>query len=200
MTGSGEPPVRIVGEVRPFDPIPSVEVAVAALEGLTAPYALIGGIALDAWGMSRATKDIGFAVPVGTAEAAASTIKVEGVQTRPLRIGGVGLRGSVLDLHIDLIDRRFQYGALVREAIEEAVGSRRRARIGRHEVPLVSLEFLLAMKMVSGEDKDDIDAQRILQREELDYRLATEIIEKHLGHASRNRLDKWARSVGRPEL
>jgi len=33
-------------------------------------FALIGGLTLDAWGISRATKDADFAVPVGVAEKA----------------------------------------------------------------------------------------------------------------------------------
>ena len=65
---------------------------------------------------------------------------------------------------------------------------------------LASLEFLLAMKLVSGEPKDDIDARRILQREELQYIIARQIVESHLGAASANRLDALARETGRPEV
>lgn len=72
--------------------------------------------------------------------------------------------------------------------------------MGGHVVILVSLEFLLAMKLVSGEPKDEIDARRILQREELRYDLAREIVERHLGAAGANRLDALAREVGRPEV
>ena len=65
---------------------------------------------------------------------------------------------------------------------------------------LVSLEFLLAMNMVSGESKDEIDARRILQREELRYHETRHIVERHLGVASANRLDALAREAGRPEV
>jgi hypothetical protein len=56
------------------------------------------------------------------------------------------------------------------------------------------------MTLVSGEPKDEIDARRILQREELGYTHARSIVERHLGVASANRLDALAREGGRPEV
>ena len=55
-------------------------------------------------------------------------------------------------------------------------------------------------ELISGEPKDEIDARRILQREELRYRDARDITERHLGAASANRLDALARDAGRPEV
>jgi hypothetical protein len=121
-------------------------------------------------------------------------------EIRPLRIGGVGVRDSKQGLSIDFIDRRFHFGPLFQEAIREANASGRKARVGGRDISLVSLEFLLAMKLVSGEPKDDIDARRILQREELRYAVARQIVETHLGAASANRLDAMARETGRPEV
>ena len=198
---AGIPPRgAVIGEVQPFDPGPSVAAAASALEEKGADFALIGGLALDAWGIPRATKDVGFAVPVGVAEKAADRLRQTATEIRPLRIGGVGLRDSQRGLRIDLIDRRFHFAALFRDAIQEARASGRKARVGGHEVGLVSLEFLLAMKLVSGEPKDEIDARRILQREELRYEMARDIVERHLGAASANRLDALAREAGRPEV
>lgn len=195
---SGRPPPSVVGEVQPFDPGPSVQEAASVLrEG---EFALIGGLALDAWGIPRATKDADFAVPVGVAERAAEALRGAASEVRPLRIGGVGLRDSERGWRIDLVDRRFHFAELFRDAIREAQASGRKARIGGHDVSLASLEFLLAMKLVSGEPKDEIDVRRILQRQELQYRQAREIVERHLGPASANRLDALAREAGRPEL
>ena len=191
---------NIIGEIQPFDPSPSVTAAAAAIEQQGAGFALIGGLALEAWGIPRATKDADFAVPVGIAELAAEALRAPTTEIRPLRIGGVGIRDSKRGLRIDLVDRRFHFAALFRDAIREANESGRKARVGNHDVTLVSLEFLLAMKLVSGEPKDDIDARRILQREELQYATARTIVESHLGAASANRLDALAREVGRPEV
>ena len=194
------PEGSVVGDVQPFDPGPSVEAAAAALELLGANFALIGGLALDAWGIPRATKDVDFAVPVGVAERAAETLRTPTTEIRPLRIGGVGLRDRDRGLRVDLVDRRFHFSPLFHDAIHEARASGRRARVGAREVYLVSLEFLLAMKLVSGEPKDEIDARRLLQREELRYADARAVVERHLGPASANRLDALAREAGRPEV
>ena len=198
--GGPAPPSSIVGEVQPFDPGPSVAAAAAALAEQGADFALIGGFALEAWGIPRATKDVDLAVPVGAAEKAAEALRGPATEVRPLRIGGVGLRDSQRGLRIDLVDRRFHFASLFHDAIQEAHASGRKTRVGVQEVSLVSLEFLLAMKLVSGEPKDEIDARRILQREELCYRDARDITERHLGAASANRLDALARDAGRPEV
>lgn len=49
-------PGEAVARVEAFDPGPSVAAAQDALDALGASYALIGGLALDAWGIPRATK------------------------------------------------------------------------------------------------------------------------------------------------
>ena len=193
-------PPSVVGEVQPFDPHPSVSAAAEALAAQGADFALIGGLALDAWGIPRATKDADFAVPVGAGERAADTIRGPATDVHPLRIGGVGVRDAARGLRIDLVDRRFHFAPLFAEAIQEAVRSGRKARVAGLDVALVSLEFLLAMKLVSGESKDDSDVRRILQREELRYADARTIVERHLGVASANRLDTMAREAGRPEV
>ncbi|MBI4263728.1 MAG: hypothetical protein HY657_05095 [Acidobacteria bacterium] len=196
----GPPSPSVIGEVQPFDPGPSVVAAASALDSHGADFALIGGLALEAWGIARATKDADFAVPVGVAERAADTLRGPATEIRPLRIGGVGLRDNQRGLRIDLVDRRFHFAALFEDAIREARTSGRKARVAGHDVSLVSMEFLLAMKLVSGEPKDEIDVRRILQREELRYGEARGIVERHLGAASANRLDALAREAGRPEV
>lgn len=197
---SGATGPRVVGAVEAFDPAPSVAAAAEALAAVSAPFALIGGLALEAWGIPRATKDVDLAVPVGSAEAAAERLRSATTEIRPLRIGGVAVREAARGLRIDLVDRRIHFGRLFAEAIAEASAADRKARVGGIDVPLVSLEHLLAMKMVSGEPKDDVDARRILQLEALDYPKAREVVEHHLGAASANRLDAFAREAGRPEV
>jgi hypothetical protein len=199
MSDSGETKKQVVSRLEPFDPGPSIVAAVDALRSLGVEYALIGGIALDAWGLSRATKDIDFAVPVGVAERLSAHFQSMGAEVNPLRIGGIGIRAENPSIRIDLIDRRFHFAKLFSDAITEAVQSGRVIQSAEQEVPLVSLEYLLAMKMVSGEPKDDIDARRILSMEALQYKKAKEIIAQHLGVATANRLETWAREVGRPE-
>jgi hypothetical protein len=201
-TGSAQGPrrVHVVGSISPFDPLPSVRAAVAVLSAAGAPFALIGGLALEAWGIPRATKDADFAVLVGSAEMAADRLGGENVETHPLRIGGVAVRDDARNLRIDFIDRRVHLAGLFRKTIEEASAAGRVTRVGELDVPLASLEHLLAMKMVSGEPKDDADVRRILRLEILDYGVARSIVEEHLGFATANRLDTMARDAGRPEV
>jgi hypothetical protein len=126
---SGPPPASVTGEVQSFDPGPSVAAAASVLETLGADFALIFGLALEAWGIPRATKDADFAVPVGAAERAADALRGPTTEVRPMRIGGVGLRDIDRGLRIDLVDRRFHFSALFRDAIREAQSSGRKARV-----------------------------------------------------------------------
>lgn len=84
----------VIGEVQPFDPRPSVSAASEALASQGVDFALIGGLALDAWGIRRATKDADFAVPVGAGEKAADALRGPTTEVRPLRIGGAGVRDT----------------------------------------------------------------------------------------------------------
>lgn len=197
MTGSGKSERR-KSELRAFDPAPSAAAAAAALASLDASCALIGGLAMDAWGMERATKDLDLAVPLGVAEQASALMTARA--TMPLRIGGMAVRDPENDIRVDLIDRRFHFSALFAAAIEEARQSLRTVRVGVTELPLVSLEYLLAMKLVSGDPKDDADVRRILTRDDLDYAAARHATEQHLGPATANRLDAMAREAGRSEV
>lgn len=127
MDHSGPPPRSskvvpdtVVGEVQPFDPGPSVGAAARALGTHGIDFALIGGLALDAWGIPRATTDADLAVPVGAAERVAEVLREPTTDIRPLRIGGIGIRDPDRGLRIDLVDRRFHFARLFGEAIEEA--------------------------------------------------------------------------------
>src|SRR5215510_3652904 len=105
--GDDGPREKIIGEIQPFDPGPSVTAAAAALEQQGAGFALIGGLALEAWGIPRATKDADFAVPVGAAEIAAEALRTPATDIKPLRIGGVGIRDTERGLRIDLLNAVF---------------------------------------------------------------------------------------------
>jgi hypothetical protein len=82
-----------------------------------------------------------------------------------LSIGGIGVRDG--QRKIDFIDRRLYHATLFREAIDSASRDRRVLSVGRVKLPLVSAEHLVAMKMISGEPKDDRDAKRLLEHVKL---------------------------------
>jgi hypothetical protein len=164
------------------------------LRSLGGSFALIGGAALQAYGLERYTKDVDFAVSEEQAARAALEWKGE---TRPLRIGGVSLKTE--DSAIDLVDRRVELRALFEEAIEATVRGGFVIRAGTEEVPVVPIEYLAAMKMASPRGQDEVDLEFLLKQPDLDYGLAREIVRRHLGFVVARLLDRMARRVGRTD-
>ena len=62
------------------------------------------------------------------------------------------------------------------------------------------VEYLVVMKMVSGEPKDDRDVKRLLEYATLNYTETRSVVSRHLGPVTADRLDVFAREAGRPEL
>jgi hypothetical protein len=78
-------------------------------------------------------------------------------------------------------------------AIEEASCE---VNVGENSIPVVSLEHLIAMKIVSGEPKDDKDLKTLLSLDKADYKKTRRIVEKYLGPITAERLDVFAREAG----
>ncbi|MCP4352634.1 MAG: hypothetical protein GY795_44830 [Desulfobacterales bacterium] len=180
-----------------FDPAPSVKLALDILKSAEVKnFALIGRIAtwfyLDS-DLHQFTKDVDFAVPLSVVKAIEQEIIFRKLNYCHLSIGGLGIREKE-DIKIDFIDRRLrQTDRLFAEAIKEACS---KAIVGSLEVPVVSLEHLVAMKMVSGEPKDDKDVRDLLMVKTIDYKKAKSIVEKYLGGYVADRLDISARDAG----
>lgn len=185
-----------------FDPNPSAEFARALLRAEEIPFALIGRVAM--WTLlpedqHEFTKDVDFAVPRRCREPLRAALIRKGLAPRDLPIGGLAVRTD--QLRIDFIDR--SEGGLDRlfeEAIHEAATRGGQAPIGGHEVPVVSPEHLVAMKVVAAERRDQGDAVRLLKAlPDLDLRRARAIVATHGGPGSANLLDTLAREAGRPD-
>lgn len=187
--------------ITPFDPEPAAKLAKELLESIKAPFAVIGRIAVWAYlppEQQEFTKDIDLAVPMEYIALIEDQLKKRNIAYRPLVIGGIGTTDK--KIHIDFIDRRQYHQELFHEAIEATHKQQHTINIGSVKVPLIPVEFLIALKMVSGEPKDDNDVKRLLEHAELDYKKSRDIVMKHLGPATANRLDVFAREVGRPEV
>jgi hypothetical protein len=158
------------------------------------PFALIGGAALQAYGLERYTKDVDFAVRESQGAQALTEWKGE---SRPLRIGGVSLRieGSA----IDLVDRRLDLRALFEEAIDATARCGFVVRAGGEEIPVVPLEYLVAMKIAAPRAMDEADLSFLLGHASLDYAQAREIVKRHLGFVAARYLDRMARVAGRTD-
>lgn len=184
-----------------FDPRPAARVAASILRKVGAPHAIIGRVAMWTYlppEQQEFTKDVDFAVPAEFIAAVEAEVRRRKLSFRQLQIGGIGVHDG--DLRLDFIDRRMYHAALFREAIEAARRNGRVVSVGRVKLPLVPVEYLVAMKMVSGEPKDDRDVKRLLEHVNMDYRNARKIVARHLGSATADRLDVFAREAGRPEV
>ena len=184
-----------------FDPRPAARIAASILRKVGAPHAIIGRVAMWTYlppEQQEFTKDVDFAVPAEFIAAVEAEVRRRKLTCRQLQIGGIGVRDG--DLRLDLIDRRVHHAAMFREAIEAAQRSGRVVSVGRVKLPLVPVEYLVAMKMVSGEPKDDRDVKRLLEHVKMNYRDARKIVTRHLGSVTADRLDVFARESGRPEV
>jgi hypothetical protein len=173
----------------------SLEAGVALLEKVGVAYAIAGRLAVWEYvepGHRQLTKDVDVAVAYGYAEDVAREAERQGFKTKELRIGGYALLKP--GIAIDVIDRRVGYAELFQEAVSTA-----RESVAPGELPVVDLEYLIAMKLIPGTPKDDADVEALLSVLADDaYDEARAIVARHLGEASASRMDNMARAVGHP--
>lgn len=193
-----KPPVTLPA----FDPAPSARFGRDVLVEVGEPFALIGKVAM--WTVlppevHDLTKDVDFAVPSRALEPLRAALAGRGIAPKPLSIGGLAVRHD--DIRVDFIDRsEGGLAGLFEEAIADAQLHGGRAALGDESVAVVTAEYLVAMKLVTGEDRDEADAVRLLRGiPGLDLRRARDIVLRHGGPAGANRLDALARRAGRPD-
>ncbi len=181
-----------------FDPNPSINFALELLSkaGLS-QYALIGKLAMwihiDDESQHEFTKDVDFAVLLKDASHIEEEASRQGVNYKHLYIGGIAIRDfdGETQINVDFIDRRLdRIDPLYAKAIEEAVEIRGKS------LSVVSLEYLIAMKAVSGEEKDDKDLKLLLSLNKANYQKVRDIVENYLGPVTARRLDVFAREAG----
>lgn len=146
--------------------------------------AIGGGVAMQVWGSTRLTGDLDLI--------AADDM---GVRGEPLSFGGV--RSVVDGIPLDVIVRDDKWALLYEEALRTAV------EVEGVGVPVIAPEYLLAMKMVAGRPKDEIDARFLVLLPDFDHALAESVVDEHLGPYAVNELEsivaeaKWLRSRGK---
>jgi len=137
--------------------------ALAASEGLQA--ILIGGYAMQLYGSDRLTGDVDFAA------LSRITSLPEG---QPLSFGGQKTTAPN-GVPVDVVVRSDDYEALYQEAIHSAALDEETGLL------VARPEYLAAMKMVAGRDRDDSDLEALILSGGLDLVQARKIIKKHLG-------------------
>lgn len=173
--------------------LPSYDELVAAAEKVSArarerratdsEIAVAGGLAMQVWGSPRLTGDLDVV----------ATDRL-GYSGEPLVFGGVRTREG--DVPLDVIVRDDEWKDLYAGALAAAVV------VDGITPPIVTPEFLVAMKMIAGRPKDDGDVRYLVLSEDLDMARAEAVVRRHLGAYAVKELRailaeaEWRRSRG----
>jgi hypothetical protein len=182
------------------DPIASLRAGVRLATKAGVPFALIGRLAV--WFYvppegQQLTKDADLAVPHGRLEPLVALAREKGYKVHALGIGGYGL--SAPGVVVDYIDRHPELADLYADAVAAARARRLRAKVGNMAIPVVPIPYLIAMKLVSHEPKDERDVQELLPFVSAnDYADVRKLVRRYLGYGSTTYLDFIARSIGHP--
>jgi hypothetical protein len=131
---------------------------------------LVGGVAMAVYGSDRLTKD----VDVACRDEVLPGLK----KIKDLSFGGISAR-TPAGHPVDIIVRDDAYRSLYMAAIESA-------RDEGLALPVVSPEYLAAIKMAAARTKDTLDLETLLRLGVLDVKKTGTIIRQHLGeYASR---------------
>ena len=133
----------------------------AKRQGLLSGYALIGGFAVSAWGVPRATQDFDFAIAIGQADpqALATCIggryqagepddPLRGVVTVFIKVGDAPVALQLVCLPCPLTELVFRH--VERLSILEC------------SVPVVSWQVLIILKLYAGGPHDVLDVHQVL--------------------------------------
>jgi hypothetical protein len=192
---------RESGSIPRFDPEPSLTAALDILRAAEVPFALAGRLAVWMYVPpegQRFTKDVDFAVPYGYADRVAEAARSKGYHPQELTIGGFGIRAG--EVAVDFIDRHPHLTELFADAVKAAREEpRTRVVHGGEPVPVVPIEYVIAMKLVTHEPEDDADVMQLVREvPEEEYRRLQDLVKRYLGYASVQHLDLLARRTGHP--
>ncbi|HEV2233255.1 MAG TPA: nucleotidyl transferase AbiEii/AbiGii toxin family protein [Terriglobia bacterium] len=139
----------------------------ATLKSLQAPYALIGGFALMARGIVRATKDVDFLIDFPLHEAASLTqsLRANGLDA-VFRKGGaedpiVGIIRVTLPTSTDPIQCDILFPSRAWQA--EAVRNANPVKLEGFDVPVVRADDLFLLKLYAGGPQDLMDAANLYE-------------------------------------
>lgn len=172
------------------------------------PLVIAGAFALAAHGYRRETSDVDIVIPVvigaPSGDAVEAAAKEMGLTVRAKHgFGGLDLRSG--DIRIDVLTLDRDVPTLVPEAVKEAVTSGRRAVLFGHDVFVVSLGHLIAMKLVAERKKDVADIVELIKAKlEVgewgdDRSQVRDVVRQHLGWYAARAVDDLA-ATARAEL
>lgn len=172
------------------------------------PAIVAGALALAAHGYRRETSDVDIILPVvigavdgDSVERAAVDLGLT-VRTKH-GFGGLDLRTGTVRIDVLTLDR--DVPALIPDAVNEAMASNRRVTLFGHEVFVVSLGHLIAMKLVAERKKDVADIVELIKARLEVGEWKTErwqvnaVVKQHLGWYAARAVDELAEAA-RSEL
>lgn len=182
------------------DPLAAMEIGAEFATKAKAPFALTGRLAVWYYvepAGQQLTKDADFAVPHGCVEAVGREAAKGGYKAHRLGIGGIGI--SSRTAVADFIDGYPKFPQLFADAVESARRSRHRIRAGRMSIPVVTLPFLVVMKLIPHEAKDERDIEELLRLVGVaEYKRIRRMAVRYLGALAESYLDSIARRIGHP--
>jgi hypothetical protein len=134
----------------------------AQSRGLLSGYALIGGFAVSAWGIPRATQDIDFAIAIdqGDPQALATFVGGRYQAGEP----DDPLRGVVtVSIEVEHEPISLQLVSLPPLLTELAFRHIETLSVLEHSVPVVSWQVLIILKLYAGGPHDLLDVHQILK-------------------------------------
>jgi hypothetical protein len=188
-----------------FNPKISGEFAADILEKLNIRGILIGRLAVWAWLSENSekqayTKDVDIAVLKESLFEIKRYFQKKNYKVKELQIGGINVKDEK-NINVDFIDRASiewaDYSPLFAEAIHEAFKSERKIVAGNKNLYLVSLEYLIAMKLATCEKKDEDDVKVLLEEiENINFQELRITLSKYLGSAGRTHFEIILRDIG----
>lgn len=134
------------------------------MDGAITGYALIGGLSVATWGFPRGTKDIDVLVSlvsIQNLELFSKALEAEGLKPEIFRGGQIDPVPYIIRLvHEDVpVDMLIVTKKWEDEAVTNAV------YVDFHgvEMPVIPLEYLIAMKLKAGGPRDLLDAEELLK-------------------------------------
>jgi len=187
-----------------FDPVPSTEFGLQILRDAKARHTLIGKVAMWYWLEDMAnhefTKGADFAVPRSSIPPILQRLHATEAKVSQLSIGGVNAQVPEKGIRTDFIDRSNEEWGDLQPLYVEAIEAASRGEDRFRDVPVTPPEYLVAMKVGAGTDKDERDCIRLLAKVlDMDVELTRNLTRKYVGPAGIGRLEECLRRAGHPQ-
>lgn len=194
--------------VRAIDLSEATEKAVSLSRSIGQPTVVAGALAMAGHGYRRETSDVDIALAVVIGSPSGNVLETAahalGLRVRAKHgFGGLDLRAG--DVRIDVLTLDHEMPLLIPEAVDEAVRSDRTLDLFGWPVFVVSLGYLITMKLLAERKKDMTDIVELIKvrleagtwaEERLEVK---EVVGRHLGRYAASTVDNLAK-VAREEL